>query len=84
VPPSRLPDEMQKWLLAREDIDKNAWTGKGVPIGAAPGDFLVFVAGGTGRHSSFMPSFGFGKPVSRKASYMATGQPAPLIPECDC
>ena len=84
VPPSRLPDEMQKWLLAREDIDKSQWTGKGVPIGNAPTDFLVFVAGGTGRHSAFMPSFGFGRPVSKKAKYVATGAPAPLIPECDC
>jgi len=84
VPLTSLPEEMQVWLQEREDIDKSTWTARGIPIGNRPQDFLVFVVGGTGRHSSFMPSFGFGMNVSRRAAYVATGQPAPLIPECDC
>lgn len=84
VLPSSLNVEMRDWLLARDDIDKSVWTDRGIPIGAQPTDFLVFVAGGTGRHSSFMPSFGFGRPATRLIDYTPTGAPPPLIPECDC
>jgi hypothetical protein len=84
VPPSRLPGEMQRWLKEREDIDKSAWTDAGIPVGNKPEDFVIFVAGSTGRHSAIIGSFGFGKFVSRRAAYVPTGQPAPLIPECDC
>ncbi len=84
VPVERLPKEMEVWLREREDIDKTTWTPRGIPLAATPQDFLVFIAGGTGRHSSFMPSFGFGAPVSRLIEYSATGAPPPVIPDCDC
>ena len=36
-----------------------------VPLVSAPEDYLLFVAGGVGKHSMAMPSFGLSRSVTR-------------------
>jgi hypothetical protein len=84
VPVEKLPREMREWLLERHDIDRTVWSPLGVPVADRPDDIFVTVAGGRGRHSAYVPSFAFGKPVSRAIAYAATGAAPPLAPDCNC
>jgi hypothetical protein len=78
VLPSALPKEMREWLEARDDINRDLWNERGIPLASCPENFSILVAGGPGRHSCFMPSFAFTEPVSAQIEL------AKNIIVCDC
>lgn len=77
VHPDRLPPEMRVWFEMRDDIDRGTWTAAGIPIAQAPEHINVIVAGGPGKHSSYIPTFGYCVPVTRAVQLQN-----PIV--CDC
>jgi hypothetical protein len=51
--------EMPPWINLDDDDAE-------IPIVGAPEEILVLVAGGAGKHSAFIPTFGLGKSVTRR------------------
>ena len=46
-----------------------------VPMAQSPDEFMVFVAGGAGKHSAYIPTFGSTRPVTQVVA-TANGVPA--------
>jgi hypothetical protein len=74
---SDMPPDMVRWMELRDDVDQSLWTALGVPIANRAADFHVLVAGGPGRHSCHVPSFGYSRPISRPIAFRN-------VITCDC
>jgi hypothetical protein len=83
-PMQMLPDDMREWLKKRSDVDSSLWNDKGIPVANRPEDVFILVAGGKGRHSVYIPSFGFTRPAWRKVPFLGTVDGKPFTPACDC
>jgi hypothetical protein len=82
IPRERMPKDLLAWFEQRQDIDRSLWDSRGAPLAARPEDIYVLVAGGAGKHSCILPSFGFYQPVSKPIDVSAT--PVAFKPVCDC
>jgi hypothetical protein len=84
LPLERLPEETRIWLEGRTDIDGSLWNERGVPVANRPADIFVACGGGKGRHSVYVPSFGFSRPVGRKIAFSGRFERYLDKPACDC
>jgi hypothetical protein len=77
LPLGRFSDEnIERRLRTRfPERFANAGLDAGVPMAQSPEEFMVFVAGGAGKHSAYIPTFGSTRPVTRVVA-TADGVPA--------
>jgi hypothetical protein len=83
-PLALLPDETKVWLKSRTDLDHSLWNERGIPVANRPEDIAIVCGGGEGRHSVYIPSFGFFKPASRKVRFEGSFETYDNKPACDC
>ncbi len=81
---SSCPKRSKVWLKSRTDLDHSLWNERGIPVANRPEDIAIVCGGGEGRHSVYIPSFGFFKPASRKIRFEGSFETYDNKPACDC
>lgn len=83
-PLSLLPEETTTWLKSRTNLDSSLWDERGIPVANQAEDIAIVCGGGEGRHSVYIPSFGFFKPQSHRIRFDGSFQTFDNKPACDC